>query len=411
MGRTPVSEDRRDAFSKPSPLRAASGDSSTRQQQDRPRLERVISLVPDAFGGRGGIALYNRYFLRAVSRHPSVQEVVVLPRKISYELEKLPDRLEYLTSAAHGRLSYAMATARQLTRVHGADLIICGHLHLLPIAKLLQARFRCPILPLTYGVEAWSPTRHVTANWLCHDLHGFIAIRHLTASLFLDWAKPHSSDYFYLPNCIDERAFGIAPKQPDLVERYGLRGRKVVMTAGRMDTAERERRKGFDEVLEAMPILAQRVPDITYLVMGDGGDRPRLEEKARSLGVRERVVFTGYVPETAKADHYRLADVFAMPGSGPKFDSYPFRFVFLEALACGVPVVGARLEHPSEAGDPDARALVTQVDPNDPAAIAAAIEAAIARSKEGINPTLGKFYYSSFERRVHSILDAVVSTK
>jgi phosphatidylinositol alpha-1,6-mannosyltransferase len=50
------------------------------------------------------------------------------------------------------------------------------------------------------------------------------------------------------------------------------------------------------------------MPNIAYLIVGDGIDRCRLEEKARSLGIHEHVVFAGYIPESEKADHYRLAD-------------------------------------------------------------------------------------------------------
>ena len=52
--------------------------------------------------------------------------------------------------------------------------------------------------------------------------------------------------------------------------------------------AAQERYKGFDEVMEAMPQLAAAVPDLVYLIMGDGNDRPRLEAKARDLGVADR---------------------------------------------------------------------------------------------------------------------------
>ena len=97
----------------------------------------------------------------------------------------------------------------------------------------------------------------------------------------------------------------------------------------------------------------QEIPNIAYLIVGDGDDRQRLEAKARSRGIDDRVVFAGFIPEAEKADHYRLADAFVMPGRGEGFG-----FVFLEALACGIPVVGSRLDGSREAlapggvGDP-----------------------------------------------------------
>ncbi|MEP7087994.1 MAG: glycosyltransferase, partial [Gemmatimonadota bacterium] len=85
------------------------------------------------------------------------------------------------------------------------------------------------------------------------------------------------------------------------------------------------------------------IPNISYLVVGDGTDRERLEEKAESLGVSNRVVFAGFIAEEEKADHYRLADAFVMPGRGEGFG-----IVYLEALACGLPIVASSLDASAE---------------------------------------------------------------
>lgn len=365
---------------------------------------RVLAFVPDAFGGRGGIALYNRMLLRAICNNPQVGEVIALPRLVNYDLEPMPANLRYETSSAGSKLRYVTATLALCRRVRRADLVICGHLHLLPFARFLAWWFSCPMLPVVYGYEAWRPTRHRIANWMCGRLSAFISIRKYTTECLKSWAGiPHAKAY-YLPNSIELADYGVAPRRPDLVAKYGLASRTVVMTAGRMETVEWERNKGFDEMLETLPELARDVPDVAYLIMGDGDGRAHLEEKARALGMADRVVFTGYVPEQEKADHYRLADVIAMPGSNPRFDRYPFRFAFLEPLACGVPVVGSRLEDPSEINDPDARALLIQVDPNDRADIKRGVLAALARRRQSVSPILEKFGYEAFEARMFSIL-------
>jgi phosphatidylinositol alpha-1,6-mannosyltransferase len=369
----------------------------------------VIALVPDAYGGRGGIAQYNRHLLRAICSYPSIGTVTAVPRTIRYDLEPTPQNLHIITWPAGSLARFALALIGLMTRTVPVDLVICGHLHLLPFAKMLQMRFGCRILTITYGFESWAPTPHASVNRLCRSLDGFVAIRRLSAERLIEWSGIPEGRYYYLPNCIDQTAYGIGPRRPDLVTRYGLRGRTVVMTTGRLDEDLNEQRKGFDEVIDALPLLSEHIPNITYVIMGDGSDRPRLEGKARRLGVADRVVFTGWVSEEEKADHIRLADVFAMPGSNPLFDSYPFRFAFLEALACGVPVVGVRLEDPSEASDPDARELIIQVDPNDSTAIVDGILAAIERSDTGVNPVLEKFYYGIFERRMHAILASATS--
>lgn len=368
---------------------------------------RVLALVSDAYGGRGGIALYNRNFLKALCEHPEIVEVRAMPRTITYGLEALPRKLIYVTGAAGSKLKYLLACVQTAFSSQRPDLILCCHLHLLPFAYLLKAVFKCPVIPILYGVEAWTPTSRWTVNYLCRKLSGFISIRKLTARRFIGWAELSHAKFYYLPNCIDESQYGIAPKRLDLLERYGIKGKTVIMTAGRLDTAEIDRNKGFDEVLEVLPELRKRVPNLVYIIMGDGDDRERMAKKAEALGVGDMVVFTGYVLAAEKADHYRLADAFAMPGSNKIFDRYPYRFVFLEALACGVPVVGCRLEDESEANDPDARKLIIQVDPNNKEEIAQGILDALSRPKQ-IHPELSNFYYVSFSKTLHSIVGGLV---
>jgi glycosyltransferase involved in cell wall biosynthesis len=108
--------------------------------------------------------------------------------------------------------------------------------------------------------------------------------------------------------------------------------------------AAQERYKGFDEVIEIMPQLVRRFSTLKYLIVGDGPDRPRLEAKARTLGVSQHVVFAGYVPESDKVAYYNLADAYVMPSFGEGFG-----IVLIEAVACGIPVIGSRVDGSREA--------------------------------------------------------------
>ena len=371
-------------------------------------MRKVLALVSDAYGGRGGIALYSRNILYALCRNKHIVEVVAVPRSIAYELEEMPENLRYLSGAAGGNLRYLATCVRLAFSKKKVDLIVCGHLHLLPMAYLLQVVFRCPVVLIVYGVDAWTKTRHRIVNYLCRKLEYFITIRKLTANRFAALAGLKDARYYYLPNCIDEKKYGIGPKRTDLMARYGLEGSRVILTAGRLDSIETEGKKGFDEVLEVLPDLRKEVANIKYLIVGDGDDKARLQKKAKRLGLDDIVVFSGYVTENEKADHYRLADVFAMPGSDPQFDRYPFRFVFLEALACGVPVVGCCFEEESEANDPMAQELIIQVDPNNPMEINKGILKALSYGRPRINPVLYELYYIEFEKRVNALLTDIM---
>ena len=359
-------------------------------------------MVTDAYGGRGGIALYNRNLLQAICQHLQTEQVVVIPRIVVYEREKLPRNLNFVMDAIGSKFKYLLACVRVALTKDRFDLIVCCHLHLLPFAHLIKLFMKCPIIPVIYGIEAWNPTPHWIANRLCRKLGTFISIREFTARRFIDWAGLERAKFYCLPNCIDESQYGVARKPQVLLDRYGIAGKTVIMTTGRLD----EGKKGFDEILEVLPDLRKQIPGLAYLIVGDGPDRGRLTKKAEDLGVRDLVIFTGYVSSAEKADHYRLANVFAMPGRDKAFDRYPYRFVFLEALACGVPVVGCRLEDKTEMNDPYAQKLIIQVDPNNKEEIIQGILEALPLSGR-IPPELSNFYFPSFSRKVHQIIDGL----
>ena len=104
---------------------------------------KVLALVSDAYGGRGGIALYNRNVLSALCEYPQVEEVKAIPRSIHYELEILPKKLTYINEAAGSKIKYLFACLKEMIFGSKPDLIICGHLHLLPFAYLLKFIAKC----------------------------------------------------------------------------------------------------------------------------------------------------------------------------------------------------------------------------------------------------------------------------
>jgi phosphatidylinositol alpha-1,6-mannosyltransferase len=120
-------------------------------------------------------------------------------------------------------------------------------------------------------------------------------------------------------------------------ERYGLRGKKVIVTVSRL-----VERKGQDKVIEAMPAILDAVPDAVYMVVGDGPDRPRLEGMALRLGIEDQVIFVGSVPYDEAPSFYSASNVFAMPNREMPGDFEGFGIVFLEANARRLPVIGGR---------------------------------------------------------------------
>jgi len=355
---------------------------------------RFLALVPEAFGGFGGIAVYNRDFLTALAELKLCEKVTVLPRLIRHAPATLPLGIELLDKAANSRMRYVYELARVLAKRERYDVVLCGHVNLLPFAEIARRVLRAKHVLLIYGIDAWSPTGRRVSDRLvsCTDL--VISISRFTKERFLSWSTVHDGQVHLLPNAVHLEEYGIGDKPHYLEQRYGLEGKKVLMTLARLQQSEQQ--KGLDEMLEVLPGLLATEENLSYLIAGDGDDKHRLERKAASLGIDRHVVFAGRVPEAEKADHYRLADVFVMPGRQEGFG-----FVFLEAMASGIPVVASSLDGSREAvlyGE-----LGEMADPDDREALKAAIRRALRRPRQ-IPDGLAFFSYERFRERLADII-------
>ncbi len=362
-------------------------------------MMRILVLTPDAFGGRGGIAKFNRDFLQALCSYPYVTEVVAIPRRVVDPLGSLPQKLTYVTSGLNGKLSYGIAILQTFNRNSKFDLIVCGHMNLLPLAYLVSICTHAPILLVLHGIEVWQPSPNVLANNLVDKINGIISVSELTKKRFLNWAKLDNIQEYILPNTVNLEHFQPDAKNTELLLRYQLQDKTVLMTLGRLDSSERY--KGFDQVLDLLPILAQEIPNVAYMIVGEGGGRQRLETKAKSLGVEKHVVFTGFIPEVEKADHYRLADAYVMPSKGEGFG-----IVFLEAMACGIPVVASKVDGSREAVRNGSLGIL--VNPDDLEDILAGIRLALKRPIGVVPEGLEYFSERNFEKRCHHICDQIL---
>ncbi len=388
---------------------------------------RALMLLTDGFGGFGGIAKFNRDFLTALSSSDDVESVVAIPRLMQDDPGPLPNKLAYVTSGLGGKGRYLRALLRSARDIRASKkpdtrvVVFCGHINLLPAAMAAQRITGGDLFLNIHGIDAWQPTLDPLVNACVKQIDDFISVSSVTRRRFLQWAGLGMDKGVVLPNCVDLEAFRPGPKSLELVRRFNLEGARVLLTLGRL--ASEERYKGFDEVIECLPDIGKAVPNVVYLIAGDGPDRPRLVQKARKLGLRvddlavsepseariqesngsaPRVIFAGRVKDEVKADYFRLADLFVMPSSGEGFG-----IVLLEAMACGVPVIGSKIDGSREAlrqGE-----LGTLVDPRNLPEITSAIIENLTDPRVGSTVVEGVEYFSTqrFNERVRTMLGAI----
>ena len=242
----------------------------------------------------------------------------------------------------------AMAwTAFALIRLR-PDLFVAGQVvRAGPLALMWQVLSGRPYDVWVYGGETSS--QFTSMRWLTRLLHVVLrrARKVFTNSSFTTQemlAFGLSDDVVVeLPLGVERSVFFPQEKSSELQQRYELSNKVVFTTIGRL-----VERKGVDTVLRALSELRGEMPPWHYLIVSDGPYLPHLEQMVVELDLVPHVTFTGYVDEDELITFYNLCDIFAMPNRQVGHESESslsvegFGMVFLEAAACGKPVIAGR---------------------------------------------------------------------
>jgi len=294
--------------------------------------------APGLRPGSGGIQSFSRDL--ALALHAAFPQARLhLHVKNDAGVEGLPEGIGFSGSgrwpARLRTAHYALIGLRRLRRER-PDLVISTLVNFLPAiaaARLPDTR----TVAVVHGIDAWDlpegPRRRALSR-----VERVVAVSRYTRDRVAALPGLDPARLRVLPNSFDEAAFTPGPKPAALLERYGLKSdQPVLLTVARLDPAERY--KGHAEVLAALPELQAAFPGLRYLIAGQGAYADDLRRLAQSLGVADQVIFAGFVPTSELADHYRLADVLVMPSRGEGFG-----IVYLEAMACGRPVIAGNAD-------------------------------------------------------------------
>lgn len=351
----------------------------------------ILYLVPDLLGPPGGIARYCRLTAQALRETDVPLRVVALMDRRDTAPTRLP--AESYTPCGGSRSAFVRQATLAALQAR-PRLILAGHVNLAPLGWALARLVRAPLATFVYGIDAWTPLSRSRRHTLQRS-DRIIAISRYTASRAAQANALDPARLRVLHNCLDPQ-LALAPS------RSPRNGAPSLLTVARMSLAEQY--KGHDVVIRALPELLRRFPDLRYDIVGDGDARPGLQALAAQMGVAEAVRFHGVVSESALQAHYAQSSLFIMPSRAEGFG-----FVFLEAMAHGLPVIGGNVDATPEVVIHDETGLL--VDPTSLGQIADAVASLLAdpeqRTRMGAaaqRRVAEQFSFSRFQRQLLAIL-------
>lgn len=246
-----------------------------------------------------------------------------------WKLKRLPACATYTA-----RLAVTLAKLRP-------DVLHCGDLAPQSLAAYSLHRLTGrPYLVFVHGDEISQTDRRRYQPHLRNAIYRHASVLVAANPFALDHLNrilgPNDKCHLILPGVDFARFF--ESDHPSEVRESLLRGSSgpLLFTAARL-----VRRKGHAALLRALPRLIAQYPHLHYAIAGDGPERQSLASLTDKLGVAHHVSFLGDISHDKLGDYYRASDIFVLPNQeDPGGDIESFGMVFIEANACGRPVVG-----------------------------------------------------------------------
>lgn len=206
------------------------------------------------------------------------------------------------------------------------------------MARQLRTSGATNIVALSHGHEIWwakIPVLKQLLRKIIKDVDHLGYLGQFTKSEIVK-ASNQIDKFVQIAPGIDTDHFMPKSARADLIKKYRLEDRRVIVSVGRL-----VHRKGQDKLIESLPKILQSFPDAVLLLVGEGPIKQMLKNTAKQLGVTNQVIFAGRVQHIDLPDYICLGEVFAMPVRSrfAGLEVEGLGIVYLEASACGLPVI------------------------------------------------------------------------
>jgi len=165
-----------------------------------------------------------------------------------------------------------------------------------------------------------------------------IAVSQYTVNKAIELARIGAERIVLLPNFVDVNRFSPPLDRESLRRQLGWQGKRIILTLSRLTP-----RKGIDQAIRALAQLrsaGKLSPDWVHVIAGRGEQEAELRTLVDRLGGSDHTRFAGFIEQQDVPRYYGAADIFLQPNRDLAGDTEGFGVVFLEANACGTPVIG-----------------------------------------------------------------------
>jgi phosphatidyl-myo-inositol dimannoside synthase len=304
-------------------------------------------MAPELFTDNGGIPRILRLYLKALCEIAGDKDRVRFIALNDHSADSR-DLRRYSSSSLDAWQTCDQSKSRfiksTLRLSQQSQRILCGHIAQLPVAfaaRCLNPKLKYDVI--AHGIEVWRPFTIAERIALLFS-RKVLCISQYTRDHMLDYCGISPARMPIVPNGLDA-FFPIAetvdsPTSPP-----------TIVTVARL--SKYDIYKGIDTLIEAMPLIRQKIPNACLCIMGKGDDAMRLRGIAAKLNLGNSVEMPGFVSDEKLQQRLKGCSLFALPSKKEGFG-----LVFLEAMAQGRPCLGARAGGIPEVITPEVGCLV-----------------------------------------------------
>ena len=295
-----------------------------------------ILMCGNSFGPKKGGS--QTYAQEIASNLTAMGQTVVFLTRTQPDYEKFDEQLPFEVIRRKSKVDLGMLFFKKLKTERHDAIFVTHRADFAALANTASRLLGKPYFISVYGGEILHDFRARSVKRNFAAARAVIAISSYTKSLLVGLGVSEKKIHI-IPCGTDPQRFRPDIDSSAIRRKFGIEDKKVILSVSRL-----VKRKGNANVISALPKILEEIPNAHYLIVGTGPEEDSLRAQVTEMGLSKTVTFAGYVDESELPSYYASCEVFVMPSfaahRGENVEG--FGIAYLEANACGKPVIGGR---------------------------------------------------------------------